>query len=108
VRELLKEGGSFPYRRTFERPLKALLLSEPLAGQIGCLGHHLLALEHEQDLRVGLKAFLKAGSIVTRSLLGNDRALAAGIDLPLLRSGNPHVRPVTYIEAGRITWPRTA
>jgi hypothetical protein len=28
-----------------------------LPGQIGCLGYHLLALEHEQALRVGLKAF---------------------------------------------------
>jgi hypothetical protein len=60
VRELLKEGGRFPCRRTFERRLKALL-SETLPGQIGCLGHHLLALEHKQDLRIGLKAFLKAG-----------------------------------------------
>ncbi len=60
MRELFKEGGRYPCRRTFERRLKALL-PETLPGQIaGCLGHHLLALEHEQDLRVGLKAFLKA------------------------------------------------
>jgi hypothetical protein len=53
----LKEGGRYPCRRTFERRLEALL-PETLPGKIGCLGHHLLALEHEQDLRVGLKAFL--------------------------------------------------
>ena len=40
--------------------------------------------------------------------LDNARAVAVGIDLPLLRSGNPHVWPVTYIEAGRTTWPGTA
>jgi hypothetical protein len=60
MREPLKVGGRFPCRRTFERRLKALL-PETLPEQIGCLGHHLLALEHEQDLRVGLKAFLEAG-----------------------------------------------
>jgi hypothetical protein len=54
------QGGRFPCRRAFERRLKALL-PETLPGRIGCPGHHLLALEHEQDLRVGLKAFLKAG-----------------------------------------------
>ncbi len=42
VRELLKEGGRFPFRRTFERRLKAL--PETLPGQIGCLGRHLVAL----------------------------------------------------------------
>jgi hypothetical protein len=77
-------------------------------GRSGCLGHHLLALEHEQDLRVGLKAFLKAARIMTKSHQDNDRAVAEGIDLPLLRSGNPHIWPVTYIEAGRTTWPGTA
>jgi hypothetical protein len=56
VRELLKEGGRFSCRRTFERRLEALL-PETLPGQIGCLGRHLLALEHEQDLRVRLKPF---------------------------------------------------
>jgi hypothetical protein len=49
VRELLKEGGRFPCRRTFEGRLKTLL-PETLPGQIGCLGHHLLALEHEQEM----------------------------------------------------------
>jgi hypothetical protein len=102
VRELLKEGGRFPCRRTFERRLKALP-PETLRGQIGCLGHHLLALEYEQDLRLGLKAFLKAARSMTRSHQDNDRAVAAGIDLPLLRSGNPHIWPVIYIEAGRTT-----
>ena len=42
VRELLKEGGRFPCRRTFERRLKAL--PETLPEQIGCLGRHLVAL----------------------------------------------------------------
>jgi hypothetical protein len=40
--------------------------------------------------------------------LDSDRVVAVGIDLPLLRSGNPDIWPVTYIEAGRITWPGTA
>jgi hypothetical protein len=42
VRELLKEGGRLPSRRTFERRLKAL--PETLPGQIGCLGRHLVEL----------------------------------------------------------------
>jgi hypothetical protein len=42
VRELLKEDGRFPSRRTFERRLKAL--PEKLPEQIGCLGRHLVAL----------------------------------------------------------------
>lgn len=42
VRELLKEGGRFPTRRTFERRLKAL--PESLPDQIGCLGRHLAEL----------------------------------------------------------------
>src|SRR5918993_1334030 len=40
VRELLKERGRFPSRRTFERRLKAL--PESLPKQIGCLGRHLV------------------------------------------------------------------
>lgn len=40
VRELLKEQGRFPSRRTFERRLKAL--PESLPKQIGCLGCHLV------------------------------------------------------------------
>jgi Transposase DDE domain len=42
VRELLKEGGHFPCRRTFERRLKTL--PQTLPGQIRCLGRHLVAL----------------------------------------------------------------
>lgn len=42
VRNLLKEGGRFPSRRTFERRLKAL--PESLPDQIGCLGRHLVEL----------------------------------------------------------------
>ena len=41
VRELLKEGGRFPCRRTFERRLKAL--PQTLPEQIGCLGRYLVA-----------------------------------------------------------------
>jgi hypothetical protein len=41
VRELLKEGGRFPCRRTFERRLKAL--PQTLPEQIDCLGCHLVA-----------------------------------------------------------------
>ena len=40
VRELLREEGRFPCRRTFERRLKAL--PETLPEQIGCLGRHLV------------------------------------------------------------------
>jgi hypothetical protein len=40
VRELLREEGRFPSRRTFERRLKAL--PERLPEQIGCLGRHLV------------------------------------------------------------------
>ncbi len=40
VRELLREDGHFPSRRTFERRLKAL--PETLPEQIGCLGRHLV------------------------------------------------------------------
>jgi hypothetical protein len=40
VRELLREEGRFPSRRTFERRLKAL--PESLPEQIGCLGGHLV------------------------------------------------------------------
>jgi plasmid stabilization system protein ParE len=40
VRELLREEGRFPCRRTFERRLKAL--PETLPKQIGCLGRHLV------------------------------------------------------------------
>ena len=43
VRELLKEGGRFPCRRTFERRL-GKALPETLPEQIGCLGRHLVAL----------------------------------------------------------------
>jgi len=43
VRELLKEGGRFPCRRTFERRLGKALL-ETLLEQIGCLGRHLVEL----------------------------------------------------------------
>jgi len=42
MRELLREEGRFPSRRTFERRLKAL--PETLPGQIGSLGRHLVAL----------------------------------------------------------------
>jgi hypothetical protein len=42
VRELLKEGGRFPCRRTFERRLKALPATLP--EQICCLGGHLVEL----------------------------------------------------------------
>jgi hypothetical protein len=42
VRELLREEGRFPSRRTFERRLKAL--PESLPEQIGCLGRHLAEL----------------------------------------------------------------
>lgn len=42
VRNLLKEGGRFPSRRTFERRLKTL--PESLPDQIGCLGRHLVEL----------------------------------------------------------------
>jgi hypothetical protein len=42
VRELLKEEGRFPCRRTFERRLKAL--PQTLPEQIGCLGRHLVEL----------------------------------------------------------------
>ncbi len=42
VRELLREEGRFPSRRTFQRRLKAL--PERLPEQIGCLGRHLLGL----------------------------------------------------------------
>ena len=40
VRELLREEGRFPCRRTFQRRLKAL--PESLPEQIGCLGRHLV------------------------------------------------------------------
>ena len=40
VRELLREEGHFPSRRTFQRRLKAL--PERLPEQIGCLGRHLV------------------------------------------------------------------
>lgn len=40
VRQLLREEGRFPSRRTFERRLKAL--PESLPEQIGCLGRHLV------------------------------------------------------------------
>jgi plasmid stabilization system protein ParE len=42
VRELLREEGRFPARRTFERRLKAL--PERLPAQICCLGDHLVGL----------------------------------------------------------------
>src|SRR3954470_21947905 len=42
VRELLKEEGRFPCRRTFQRRLKAL--PGTLPEQIGCLGRHLVEL----------------------------------------------------------------
>ena len=53
VRDLLKEGGRFPSRRTFERRLKAL--PESLPDQIGCLGRHLVGL---------LKPWAKSGRAV--------------------------------------------
>ena len=40
VRQLLREQGRFPTRRTFQRRLKAL--PERLPEQIGCLGRHLV------------------------------------------------------------------
>lgn len=40
VRQLLREEGRFPSRRTFERRLKAV--PEGLPEQIGCLGRHLV------------------------------------------------------------------
>ena len=40
VRELLREEGRFPTRRTFQRRLKTL--PERLPEQIGCLGRHLV------------------------------------------------------------------
>jgi len=49
VRELLKESGRFPSRRTFERRLKAL--PERLPDQIGCLGCHLVALLKPWEIR---------------------------------------------------------
>jgi len=42
VRELLREEGRFPARRTFERRLKAL--PGTLPEQICCLGSHLVGL----------------------------------------------------------------
>ncbi len=42
VRELLREGGRFPARRTFQRRLEAL--PERLPEQIGCLGRYLVEL----------------------------------------------------------------
>jgi hypothetical protein len=53
VRELLKEDGRFPCRRTFERRLKAV--PEKLTDQIGCLGCHLVEL---------LKPWAKCGRAV--------------------------------------------
>jgi plasmid stabilization system protein ParE len=49
VRELLREEGRFPARRTFERRLKAL--PETLPEQISCLGHHLLEVLRPWDTR---------------------------------------------------------
>lgn len=40
VRQLLREEGRFPSRRTFQRRLKAV--PERLPEQIGCLGRHLV------------------------------------------------------------------
>jgi Transposase DDE domain len=42
VRQLLREEGRFPARRTFQRRLKALPATLP--EQIGCLGRHLVGL----------------------------------------------------------------
>jgi hypothetical protein len=42
LRELLRENGRFPCRRTFERRLRAL--PEKLPERIGCLGRHLVEL----------------------------------------------------------------
>ena len=42
VRDLLREGGRFPARRTFQRRLEAL--PERLPDQIGCLGRYLVEL----------------------------------------------------------------
>jgi hypothetical protein len=42
LRELLREDGRFPSRRTFERRLRAL--PETLPARIGCLGRHLVTL----------------------------------------------------------------
>ena len=42
VRDLLREGGRLPARRTFQRRLEAL--PERLPEQIGCLGHYLVEL----------------------------------------------------------------
>ena len=42
LRTLLTEQGAFPARRTWERRLNAL--PDTLPVQIGCLGHHLVAL----------------------------------------------------------------
>jgi hypothetical protein len=53
VRDLLKEGGRFPSRRTFERRLEAL--PESLPDQIGCLGRHLVE---------SLKPWAKSGRAV--------------------------------------------
>ena len=53
VRDMLKKGGRFPSRRTFERRLKAL--PESLPDQIGCLGRHLVEL---------LKPWAKSGRAV--------------------------------------------
>jgi hypothetical protein len=53
VREMLKEDGRFPSRRTFERRLKAL--PEKLPEQIGLLGRHLVGL---------LKPWAKSGRAV--------------------------------------------
>jgi hypothetical protein len=69
LRDLLTEHGRFPARRTWERRLKAI--PETLPAQISCLGRHLLVLiqpwatsghafEHDLELCVGLKAFLKS------------------------------------------------
>jgi hypothetical protein len=44
VRELLREKGRFPCRRTFERRLKAL--PGTLPEQIGCLGRYLVGSVH--------------------------------------------------------------
>jgi hypothetical protein len=59
VRESLKEGSAFPAGAPSSAGSRHSC-PKRCRGRSGCLEHHLFALEHEQDLRIGLKAFLKA------------------------------------------------
>ena len=81
VRELLREEGRFPSRRTFERRLKALPATLP--EQIGCLGDHLVEVLRPWEKR-GRAAALDSTTLQAKGGVWHKKDRDALAECPIL------------------------